>query len=93
MLILDQTKQIAINLNNVAYLYIERKTFSIKAALNRTGEDGNIQKITLGTYMSFENCRMVLEELMSRSDEYVWTDMPLGGDVQKWLDDNDAEET
>lgn len=84
MLIMDQTKQIIVNMANVNYIWIERKTFTIKALLNLPPEapGEHFPKIALGTYQSLEDCQKVLRQIFYDYEqmERVYK-MPLGGDV------------
>lgn len=86
MLIMDQTKQIIVNLDNVNYIWVERKTNSIKALLNLQPEapGEHFPKITLGTYNSLEDCQKVLKQIFL---DYGYQErtfrMPLGGEVEK----------
>ena len=86
MLIIDQTKQIMVNVDNVVYIYIERKTSSIKAALTIPICEGGSNKIHLGTYQSADDCKKVLGELVKSyklySDVPNVFKMPLGGEVE-----------
>ena len=88
MLIMDQTKQLIVNLDNVLYLYIEKKSLSIKAALMIDGgsaEFSSAQKISLGTYNSLDDCIKVLRDVFNTyydPDAYTY-EMPLGGEVKE----------
>lgn len=84
MLIMDQTKQIIVNLGNVNYIWIERKTNSIKALLNLQPEapGEHFPKISLGTYQSLEDCQKVLRQIFTYYEEQERVfKMPLGGEV------------
>ena len=78
MLLVNQTKDLILNMDNVTSLYIEKKTNSIKAKV--TGEEGAYH---LGTYQSLDDCKKVLEEMM-HAYSVVCADykMPLGGAVR-----------
>lgn len=84
MLIMDQTKQIIVNLDNVNYIWVERKTNSIKALLNLQPEapGEHFPKISLGTYQSLDDCLKVLKQIFYdyEGQERVFK-MPLGGEV------------
>lgn len=79
MLLVNQTKDLILNMDTVTALYIEKKTCSIKARV--IGEEIPFH---LGTYQSLDDCKKVLErvfeEQLGRSI-YVYY-MPLGGDVE-----------
>ena len=79
MLILDQTKQLIVNLDNVSFIFIEKKTNSIKAMLTGIGSDA--QRMHLGTYQSFEDCKKVLGEIACAHTMMSIYKMPLGGEV------------
>lgn len=78
MLLVNQTKDLVLNLDVVTSLYIEKKTNSIKA--RTVGEEIPYH---LGTYQSLDDCKKVLEEMM-HAYAVVCADykMPLGGDVE-----------
>ena len=83
MLIVNQTKDIILNLDNVAAIYIEKKTCSIKATV--VGEDLSYH---LATYQSLEDCKMVLSticELRMQMGDCYYILLPLGGDVDKFV--------
>lgn len=64
MLIIDQTRQLAVNSDQCATLYIEKKTCSIKARL-AIGEDAAI--VTLGSYANIYICNKVFSYLCKRA--------------------------
>lgn len=77
MLIVNQTKDLVVNMDNATYLWIEKKSCSIKCKV--VGEDLGLH---LGTYQSLDGCKKVLDEMinanMLKCSEYR---MPLGGQV------------
>lgn len=78
MLLVNQTKDLILNMDNVTSLYIEKKTNSIKAKV--TGEEGSYH---LGTYQSLDDCKKVLMDItkfyVSHCSVYK---MQLGGDIE-----------
>lgn len=78
MLLVNQTKDLVLNMDNVTSLYIEKKTNSIKAKV--TGEEGAYH---LGTYQSLDDCKYVLREMISYNNNLcTYYEMPLGGAVR-----------
>ena len=85
MLIVNQTKDLVVNMDNVSYINIEKKTLSIKACL--AVFSGNelmpSPKVHLGTYQSLDDCKKVLREMISyNTDLCRYYEMPLGGAVR-----------
>ena len=78
MLIVNQTKDLVVNMDNATYLWIEKKSCSIKCKV--VGEDLGLH---LGTYQSLDDCKKVLEEMI-RANMHMCSDymMPLGGAVR-----------
>lgn len=78
MLLVNQTKDLVLNMDNVTALYIEKKTCSIKAKV--TGEEGVYH---LGTYQSLDDCKKVLMDIIE-CNKSMWSafEMPLGGAVR-----------
>lgn len=78
MLLVNQTKDLILNMDTVTALYIEKKMCSIKARV--IGEEIPFH---LGTYQSLDDCKKVFKDItlanMMKSSCY---DMPLGGDVE-----------
>lgn len=79
MLLINQTKDLILNLDMVTDLYIEKKTNSIKARVV-----GGEIPYHLGTYQSLEDCKIILNRVIEAKNgmnTYVYY-MPLGGDVR-----------
>lgn len=79
MLLVNQTKDLILNLDTITSLYIEKKTCSIKA--RTVGEEIPYH---LGTYQSLDDCKIILDrviEAKSGMNTYVYY-MPLGGAVK-----------
>lgn len=79
MLLVNQTKDLVLNLDTITSLYIEKKSCSIKA--RTIGEEGAYH---LGTYQSLDDCKIILDrviEAQNNKDTYVYY-MPLGGAVK-----------
>lgn len=78
MLLVNQTKDLILNLDMVTDLYIEKKTNSIKARVV-----GGEIPYHLGTYQSLEDCKKVLEEMI-HANMIMLSDykMPLGGAIK-----------
>ena len=77
MLLVNQTKDLILNLDTVTALYIEKKTNSIKARV--IGEEIPYH---LGTYQSLDDCKIILDRVIeARPVKYIYY-MPLGGAVR-----------
>lgn len=79
MLIVNQTKDLVVNMDNATYLWIEKKSCSIKCKV--VGEDLGLH---LGTYQSLDDCKKVLGEMISYNNTGLCThyEMPFGGAVR-----------
>lgn len=78
MLIINQTKDLVVNMDNVTYLWIEKKSCSIKCKV--IGE----LALHLGTYQSLDDCKIILDRVIEAKNSmktYVYY-MPLGGAVR-----------
>lgn len=78
MLIVNQTKDLVVNMDNATYLWIEKKSRSIKCKV--VGEDLGLH---LGTYQSLDDCKLILDRVnwaQNDKDTFVYY-MPLGGQV------------
>lgn len=86
--IIDQTGKLSINANNCSYIYIESRTNTIKAVL-KPGLNGEDIKVTLGTYQDTDTCKRVLEAISYEAPRNETVILPLGGDVDTWLDNEE----
>lgn len=81
MLLVNQTRDLVLNMDTVTSLYIEKKTNSIKAKV--TGEEGAYH---LGTYQSLEDCKKLIKAIVTNHEKLLFVFFPLGGDVDSYLD-------
>ena len=76
MLIIDQTRQLAVNSEQFVTLYIEKRTCSIKARLAVGGEGGGAV-VTLGSYLNIDICNKVFSYLCKRAiNSYHYYELP-----------------
>lgn len=79
MLLVNQTKDLVLNLDTITALYIEKKTCSIKARV--IGDE--VLPFHLGTYQSLDDCKKVLDDILyDYNMKELRFEMPLGGAVK-----------
>jgi hypothetical protein len=78
VLLVNQTKDLVLNLDTITALYIEKKSCSIKA--RTVGEEIPYH---LGTYQSLDDCKKVLMDIIDYNKSMCSAfEMPLGGAVK-----------
>lgn len=85
MWIRAQNKQRLINSDQIIDIFIDKTGKIIYAETTRDGDF-----FTLGEYQDRDTCLEILDVLMivGSHDKVKWLQLPLGGDVESWLEDS-----
>ena len=85
MWIRTQNKQRLVNSDQIIDIFIDKTGTKIYA---NTLDDERY--ITLGEYQDRDTCLEILDVLMivGSHDNVKWLQLPLGGDVESWLEDS-----
>ena len=88
MWIRTQNKQRIINSDQIVDIFISKTGTTIYAETTISALDNNL--IVLGEYKNRDTCIEILDVLMivGGFDKVTWIQLPLGGDVESWLDDS-----
>lgn len=87
MWIRTQNKQRIVNSDKIIDIFVSKT--GTKLIANTTCYDLDASEIVLGEYKDRDTCLDILEVLLivGSHDNVKWLNLPLGGDVEKWLED------
>ena len=88
MWIRTQNRQRIVNTDQVIDIFVDKTGTKIMAETTRNRENGDF--LTLGEYENRDTCLEILDVLMivGDHDDVKWLQLPLGGDVESWLNDS-----